>query len=825
MKRMTMTLALLLCAALVYCFVPAAAAQDRKPAEAGKADAAKQEGDAKKEKPSKFKKYEEIVTEEAKTAEGLLVTHQVGDKLYYEFPESILGKPLLWVSQYAATQTDNGYGGMPIDEMVVRWERMGDRILLRQVNMKKRAAEGTPEAMAVKAASLESVLAAFDIVTFNEAKDKRPVIEVTELYTADLAELSPKRDLNARAIDRKRTFITSVKNFPRNIETRVLATFQRAEMQPGQQPSFNPFANQDRSPSVTVEINHSLVTLPDMPMRPRLYDPRVGFFAGGFEDYSKGVDGIEPVIYISRWRLEKKDPNAAVSEPVQPIVWYIGREWPAKWRKYVKEGIEMWQQAFEKAGFKNAIIAKDAPSVEEDPNWDAEDARYSTVRWLPSTVRNAFGPHVRDPRTGEILEADVRIYHDVLELGRNWYFAQCAAADPNAQKLPFSDELMGQLLRYVICHEVGHSIGLRHNHKSSAAYTVEQLRDPEYTKKYGYQASIMDYSRFNYVAQPGDGAVLAWDKTVGIYDDFAIEWGYRQFNGTNSAEEDKKMTDEIAARQIEDPRLLFGSYEEGMVGSSDPFARSMDQTGQPVEAGTLGLANLEKIMGFLVNATTTPGGDYRMLAEVHGEVIGQWGHLINHCVAMVGGIEYNKKVVGQAPVVFQPLDAARQEAAVAFVIEKGLNVPAWLIPGDILQRIGVETSATRVLAAQTQFLNGLLNIGRIQRMVDLQGYQDKPYTVSRLVNQLADGIFAGMDAKASFTIYQRNLQRLFVNQLIAQIDPANKTVPGELRASARAALDKIARNIGKVVSRVADVDVKNHLTDLGVVILKALEED
>lgn len=789
-------------------------------AEQAKKDEGKQ--DEKKEKP-KFKKYDEVITDKAVTKEGVFTTHMVEGKLYFEIPAEQLDKEFIWVTQFAQVQTGNGWGGMPITSNDVRWQRRGDEILLRLVDHTLRANPGTPEEIAVKASSLEAIVGVFKIVTFNEEKDKTPVIDVSDFFLGDVDEFSPKRQLNAQNLDKKRSFISSVKSFPTNIETEVMATYSRRQGPENQQQRRGFFGGANNDPTVTVLIHHSMVLLPEKQMLPRIFDRRVGFFGQDFEDYSKGVNGIEPIIYISRWRLEKKDPDAEISEPVKPIIWYVGRGVPEKWRKYVKEGIEMWQPAFEAAGFKNAIIAKEPPSVEEDPDWDAEDARYSVIRWLPTTIRNAFGPHIRDPRSGEIIEADVRIFHDVLELGRNWYFTKCGAADPNAQKLPLSDELMGQLLRYVVAHEVGHSLGLRHNHKSSSAYTVAQLRDAEYTKKYGYQASIMDYSRFNYVAQPGDGAVLAWDRDVGIYDKFAIEWGYRQFKGTKTPDEDIPFLNKIADRQLEDPRLLYGSYEEGEDGQADPFARSQDQTGEPVKATQMGMANLERIMGFLIPATTEKDKNFDLLAEIYRAVNTQMSYIMQNVAVLVGGIEYNKKVAGQPSAeVYKPISPAVQRDAVAYLLDNAFRVPAWLVNDEVTKRIGIADVAEAIKQTHVRLLGLLFDANRIKRMISLEATQPSAYSVSRLVQQLSNGIFSELkDRSPRIGVYRRNLQRAFV-EILAGFVTGEHAVDNDLRAVARGTLLRLADDTKAAAKGAGDEITRFHLVDINQFIQKML---
>ena len=368
--------------------------------------------------------------------------------------------------------------------------------------------------------------------------------------------------------------------------------------------------------------------------------------------------------------MEKKDPGAEVSEPVQPIIFYVGREVPDKWKEYVRKGIEAWQPAFEKAGFKNAILGKLAPSIHEDPNWDAEDARISSVRWLPSTTENAFGPHVHDPRTGEILEADVRLYHNVMKLARDWYFVQASPNDERAQKLPLPDELMGELLTYIVAHEVGHSLGFPHNMKASSAYTVENLRSPEFTKTNGTEASIMDYGRFNYVAQPGDGATLI--PIVGPYDYFAVDWGYRQY--ANKDEETKGLAD-LVAKQKSDPLLRFGDADPG----EDPTRQSEDLGADSIEATRLGLQNIDRVAAYLVAACCKPGEDYDLLSNMYDQLLSQRNRELGHVTGVVGGFEQINLFFGDADQIYQPISAERQKEAVAFLLQKAFQTPAKLI--------------------------------------------------------------------------------------------------------------------------------------------------
>lgn len=786
------------------------------------ADAPQAEGRKNGNGADKIKDYADVITEEAISADGVFKTHRIGDKLFYEIGEAELGQPFVWVTQIARTQTSYGYGGLQAQNRVVRWDKRGDRMLLRNVEFDLRADDGTRERVAVDASSVAAIIKSFDVAAY--AEDGAAVIDVTGLFTDDVAEFSPKIQLrDVQRIDKSRTFIESVKTFPRNIETRVIATFSKTPRNPFQppqpQPRRGPPAPRRSDPSlgsVTVELHHSMVRLPDDPMMPRLWDERVGFFSEGFEDYSSDEHEVENVRYIARWRLEKTNPDARISDPVKPIVYYIGRGIPERWRPYIKQGVEDWQVAFETAGFSNAIIARDAPSAEEDPEWDAEDARYSTIRWLPSTIQNAFGPHVSDPRTGEIVEADIRFYHNVVQLARNWYFVQVAPSDARAQDLPLPDDLVGELVRYIAAHEVGHTLGYPHNMKASSCYTVAQLRSREFTEANGNEASIMDYGRFNYVAQPGDGARLI--PMIGPYDKFVTEWGYTPIASASTPAQEKPALDAIAARQLDDACLRFGSP------GIDPSAQTEDLSADAIEATRLGLANLDRVAGFLVTATGEPGEDYSLLTTMHGVLISQRDRELGHVAGQVGGVIVEKKVYGQDADVYVPVPRERQAAAVRFLLDNAFEVPASLVTEDILGRIGMTGVVARFAQSQQRLLGSLYNATRIQRMVDLEATSaDAAYTVADLSGDLADGIFRELGSRApQVNPYRRSLQRAFVQLLVSKIAGENAE-SNDLRAVARGVLSGLVGRIEGSAPAAADQTSRYHLQDLAQTIRAALD--
>jgi hypothetical protein len=775
---------------------------------------AKEEG---KSERSNIKPYDEVVTKEAKSDPGLFLVHRIGDRVLYEIPESAFGQDLLWVTQLAATQSGYGYGGSPVGDRVVRWEHRGDDVLLRDVKYAIRAEVKDPIKNAVEATSVPEIIEVFPIRAFG--KDKAPVIDVTSLFTSDLPEFSAKRRLNASGIDSKRTFLETVKSFPENIETRVLMTYRPRDPAAGGGGRLGrPVRVDPTQGGITVLLHHSMVRLPEKPMRPRRYDDRVGFFTESFEDYGNVKNHqVEEVRYISRWRLEKKDPDAEVSEPKKPIVFYLGREIPSQWRPWIKKGIEAWQAPFEKAGFKKAIIAKDAPGPHEDPDWDAEDARYSSIRWLPATIENAMGPHVHDPRTGEILEADILMYHNVLKLVRDWYFVQASPNDPRAQKLPMPDDLIGELLAYVVSHEVGHTLGFPHNMKASSAYSVKELRDPVFTRENGVEASIMDYGRFNYVAQPGDGARLI--PIIGPYDAFAVEWGYREFKGASTYEAEKKELDKIVARQIKDPKLRFGDPNPG----EDPSQQTEDLGSDALAATTLGLRNLDKVAGFLIKAAAHKGENYDQLRNMYDQLVSQRSRELGHVANTVGGFVRNNVWYGDGERVFEPVSAARQREAVQFLNEHAFHVPPTLVTPDILERLESHGAADRVLNLQRGLLRSLLSQRRIDRMAEFVNRNPKDsYSPHQLVDDLHAGIWSELRAgSVEIDLFRRNLQRAFVDLLIGELEPPRTN--SDITALARGELRRTLEEINKTHDNAKDATTRDHLEDMRVRIVHAFD--
>lgn len=750
------------------------------------------------------KPYEEVVTKEAKTQDGIFKVHQVGEKWLWEIPPDELDKDFLLTVEVKETPA-GGYGGTPVTDRIVRWQRREDKVLLRIVNYSIRSESDGAIKIGVEAANVAPIAQSFDVQA--NGPNGAAVIDVSRYFVSDPAEFSVRQSLGVGNLDSNRSFVDRMKAFPTNVNVQSTLTFGQ-----GQQPTTPQFGFGGRGgsqPSNTAVVLYSMVRLPDQPMMGRLFDNRVGFFTVRFRDYGTDEHRAAERRFITRFRLEKKHPTAAVSEPVQPIVFYMSREVPEKWRQYIKQGVEDWQVAFEQAGFKNAIFCYEAP---DDPDWDPEDARYSVIRWAPTTTENAMGPSVSDPRSGEVVSAHIIIWHNVLNLLTKWYFAQASPNDPRAQKLPFPDSLMGDLVRYVTAHEVGHTLGLQHNFKASSAYSIAQLRSKEFTEKYGNQASIMDYGRFNYVAQPGDGARLI--PIIGPYDKFAIEWGYKPVSEAKNPADEKEALDEIAARQVNDRTLRSGG------GGDDPTAQSEDLGDDPIEATRLGILNLERVMSYIVRATTKFGEDYTDLAEQYDNVWAQYRLEVNHVAALVGGVEAIAWNAGRGGNVYNPVPRERQKAAVRFLIERCFNIPGGLIRPDIIFLLQPNGTADRVLQSQSAVLSRLLQNNRLSRMIEWESTSSMPtYTVEELFVDLRAGIWTELSkAQPNIDLYRRNLQRAHINALTAKLtDPSS-----HVRAVSLGELRYLAGLIAGASPKTIHSPTRLHLLDMARLIEEAL---
>jgi hypothetical protein len=762
--------------------------------------------------------YDRVITKEAKSDEGLFTVHRIGDRLYYEIPASQLSQEFLWVTQIARTTIGAGQGGQAVGSRVVKWERRGNRVLLRGVSYDIVADRRRPIAQAVEAANNDTILMAFNIEALG--KGDAPVIDVTRIFTTEVPEFSGRARVRSRAFDAQRSFVERAVSFPDNIEVEATHTYSTGVELQGPVTTPQALLNQPRPGSASVVMHFSMVKLPDQPMMPRVFDARVGYFTVQQFDYGRDEHRAERRRYIARWRLEKKDPTAAVSEPVKPIVFYVDPATPAMLVPYIKRGIESWQSAFEEAGFKNAILAKDPPTKEQDPDWSAEDARYSVIRWLPSTIENASGPHISDPRTGEILEADIEMHHNVMNLVRDWYFVQVAPLDSRAARLPLPDDLMGQLVQHVTAHEVGHSLGFQHNMKASSTYPAEKVRDREWVKKMGHTPTLMDYSRFNYVAQPEDRIDPAdLIPRIGPYDRWATMWGYKPIPGAKTPDEEKKTLDEWARAQDATPWLRFSTADSA--GADPGELTEAVGDADAVKSTAMGVKNLERVAGMLLSATTRPGEPYDDLEEVYGRLLGQWVLEMNHVAAVVGGVQSRQKTTTQDGPRFVPIPRERQREAMQFLSANALTTPAFVIKPEILRRIEPAGTLERIRTSQQRVLATLLTEPRIARLVEQEAIEGAAaYRPTDFFADLRRAVWREIDgASVQIDPYRRNLQRAYLD---AMSDKVNRT-SGESRPLARGELRALDAGVRAAIVKAADRTTRLHLQDVRDQIARILD--
>ena len=737
-----------------------------------------------KKEEKKESEYEKIIKKGGTVMDGMFRVRHIEDKYYFEVPDSTLGRYILCVTRFTAVPQDFGmFAGEEITHSTVYFEKRDtSQIMIRQYVLSHLADNGDNISRTLEQSTIDPIVQAFKVIGKNEAKDAS-LIEVTALFNSDnnLTSFSntSKTTLKVGGIQKDRTFIDTMKVFPTNIEIATTRTYASTAGR----------SEASKIGTVTMAFNTSMVLLPKEPMRKRLWDDRVGYFVNNFVRFSDAQHKTQHESFISRYRLvpknKKKYLRGELTEPEKQIVYYIDPATPKKWIPYLIKGIEDWNVAFETAGFKNAITAKVLP--EDDPNVSLEDARYSVLRYLPSETENAYGPRIVDPRSGEIIEAHICWYHNVMNLLTKWYMVQCGAVDKRAQTMKFDEKLMGELIRFVSSHEVGHSLGLRHNMGASFATPVEKLRDKAWVEKNGHTASIMDYARFNYVAQPEDKiSEKGLFPRINDYDKWAIKWGYQwRPDFKDEYEEKETLMTETTNILRGNQRLWFGG--EGR--NEDPRAQTEDLSDNNVKASEYGIKNLKRVIQNLPQWTKQENDQYDDLREMHKAVTDQFNRYMNHVAKNIGG-RFINNMPGTEP--YAPVPVARQREALQYLGRNIFDAPEWLYPTNIMSKMSSDAGSSQ----QTMQTNLLT---RLMTPLMLSNIGNTEYSVAQYLDDLFAEVWKSPASNTFQAKARRQLQRSYVQNLNTLLNPSATDLKGAMAQSYNSdAMLYVLQNLKKV---------------------------
>ena len=726
------------------------------------------------------KPYKEVITSKAITSQGFFKTLKVDDKYYFEIEPKLLGRDILALNRISKSSIESvkgfyGYAGDQIAENVIRFEKgPNNKVFLKRISYSVNPDSTKPMYKSVMNSNIQPISMAFDIKSIDSVSGSI-VIDMTDNISGDNEvfgfDYGRKSSFQAGALQPDKSYISSVRSYPTNIEVTSVKTYGKSAGAPipGIPPGLPSQA------TITLELNCSLLLLPEKPMRPRYKDNRVGYFGIGYTDFDKNPQGVKEIGMIARWRLEPKPEDmekykrGELVEPQKQIVFYIDPNTPEKWVPYLIDGVNDWNVAFETAGFKNAIVGKRAPTKAEDSTWTMEDARHSGIIYKPSAVENAYGPSTVDPRSGEILESHVGWFHNVMKLLHDWYMVQAAAIDPRARKMEYDTDLMGQLIRFVSSHEIGHTLGFPHNFGSSSGVPVENLRNKAWVEANGHTPSIMDYARFNYVAQPEDNITAAGIyPRIGEYDKWATEWGYRVILEAKTAEEEVPILDKWIEAKANDKRYYFGRQGQ----PDDPRDQSEAIGDNAMKASTYGIKNLQRILPNLATWTKEPNESYESLTEMYAQVTGQFRRYIGHVTYHFGGVYETFKKNSQAGSVYEFVSKETQKEAFDFLNKQVFTTPTWLMNKDVQTKTNNNIGVT-ILSLQESALNRLLSTTTMNKMVTAESsIGSTAYTVNDLLGDLKQSVFTELTSRKAIDFYRRNLQKSYVERLGSLLNPA-----------------------------------------------------